>query len=152
VRVLFAAGACQDEVPGATLAASDGLKAVGVKVPPCTGTARRDPANSKEAAVELICTEGANFITVRAQDGNVATNCAGPSDSICRFGAQCGPAGPESSCHFDPNDFDLRTPFMLRTAWQADPDISRVRANTPQQTTASPTDFISLYLRLLDRS
>jgi hypothetical protein len=27
-----------------------------------------------------------------------------------------------------------------------------VRANTPQQTTASPTDFISLYLRLLDRS
>lgn len=152
VRVLFAAAACQDEVPGATLAASDGLKAVGVKVPPCTGTARRDPANSKEAAVELICTEGANFITVRAQDGNVATNCAGPPDSICRVAQQCGPAGPESSCHLDPNDFDLRTPFTLRTAWQADPDISSVRASTRAQNAQMPTDLISLYLRLLDRS
>ena len=152
VRVLFAAATCQDEVPAATLAASDGLKAVGVRVPPCTGTARRDPANSREAAVELICTEGANFITIRAQDGNVATNCAGPQDSICRVGQQCGPAGPESSCHLDPNDFDLRTPFTLRTAWQADPDISSIRARTPSQNAQMPTDFISLYLRLLDGS
>jgi hypothetical protein len=148
--VFFTGAACQDDLSGSTLAAVDGLKGMGVNVPPCTGTARRDPANSREAAVELVCTEGASFITVRAQDGNVATNCAGPPDSICRVAQQCGPAGPESSCHLDPNDFDLRTPFTLRTAWQADPDISSVRASTRPQNAQMPTDFISLYLRHLN--
>jgi hypothetical protein len=150
VRALFSPGVCQEGTEAERLAAGDGLRGLGLSVPGCTGTVAADPTDAKQAVAALACTEPTRFVSIRAQGGNEGLNCRGPAGSLCQCGPACAPLPVESSCFFDQDGFDLRSPLEFRTHWERGADVARIRGIwVPQGSPVSDGRYVYLR-RVLD--
>lgn len=147
LRVTFQPAVCQEGSATATLNATDSLRDLGLSVPACTGTVAGDPADSKQAVVRLTCSQPTEFVAIRAQGGNDALNCSGPTGSLCQCGPACSPLPVESSCFFDRDGFALRTPLEFRTHWREGADVASVQATARAPGSRSVEDFEHQYLR-----
>ena len=97
--------------------------------------------------MRLICSQPTEFVAIRAQDGNDALNCSGPTGSLCQCGPACAPLAVESSCFFDRDGFALREPLEFRTHWRGSADVASVQATARAPGSRSVDDFTHQYLR-----